>query len=79
MYSRLESQLVALGLCVEPLREVRTPLADFFSPLLGGLQAIEPVVWVAFGVGDCEHSDFCLELKEHECVGESGEQGTPDM
>ena len=64
---------------VEPLREARTPLADFFSTLLGDLQAVEPVVLVAFGVGDCEYSDFCLKLKEHECVGESGEQGTPDI
>jgi hypothetical protein len=31
---------------------------------------------VALGVGDREHSDFFLEFKKHECIRESGEQGT---
>jgi hypothetical protein len=43
------------------------------------LQAIEPIVGVALGMGDREHADFCLEFKKHECIGESGEQGTPDL
>jgi hypothetical protein len=30
-------------------------------------------------MGDREHADFCLEFKKHECIGESGEQGTPDL
>jgi hypothetical protein len=38
----------------------------------GGLQAVQPIVGVAFGMGDREHSNFCLEFKKHKCVGESG-------
>ena len=30
-------------------------------------------------MSDREHADFCLEFKKHECIGESGEQGTPDL
>ena len=49
------------------------------SSALRGLQAVEPIVGVAFGVGDREHSDFCLELKKHERIWKSGEQGTSDI
>ena len=38
----------------------------------GGLQAIKPIVGVAFGMGDCEHADFCLEFKKHECIRHAG-------
>ena len=38
----------------------------------GGLQAIEPIVGVALGMGDREHADFCLEFRKHECIGNRG-------
>ena len=40
------------------------------------MDTVEPIAGVAFGVGDREHMDFRLKLKKHECIGESGEQGT---
>ena len=46
------------------------------SLVSGGLLTVEPIVGVAFVMGDRKHSDFCLEFKKHECAGESGGQSS---
>ena len=60
-------------------REIENVPEVFASPSAsGGFDSIEPIVGMAFGMGDRKDSDFGWKFKKHECIRESGEEGTPD-
>lgn len=47
--------------------------------VLRTLNTVEPIVGVAFRVGDCEHAEFCGQFKKDQCVGKPRELCTPNL